>query len=79
MPGKRGQRLLLGLASLFALYLVLLVAEPGGTSEIVRWLYNILLVGAAFVCLSSPSQRGVERAAWRCIGATLLLWAAGDF
>ena len=26
-----------------------------------------------------PSQRGSERAAWRCIGVTLLLWAAGDF
>ena len=53
--------------------------QPAGTSEIVRWLYNVLLVGAAFVCLTSPNQRGKERAAWRCIGITLLLWAAGDF
>ena len=58
---------------------MLLVAAPAGTSDVVRWLYNILLVGAAFVCLTSPNQRGKERAAWRCLGATLLLWAAGDF
>jgi len=79
LPGTRGRWLLLGLSSLFAVYLVLLIAQPGGTSEVVRWLYNFLLVGAAFVCLTSPNQRGKERAAWRCIGATLLLWAAGDF
>ena len=46
---------LLGLSSLFAVYLVLLLVQPAGTSEIVRWLYNVLLVGSAFVCLSSPS------------------------
>jgi diguanylate cyclase len=79
LPGTRGRWLLLGLSSLFAVYLVLLVAQPAGSSEAVRWLYNILLVGAAFVCLTSPNQRGKERAAWRCIGTTLLLWAAGDF
>ena len=79
LPGTRGRWLLLGLSSLFAVYLVLLVVQPAGTSEVVRWLYNILLVGAAFVCLSSPHQRGRERAAWRCLGTTLLLWAAGDF
>ena len=79
LPGTRGRWLLLGLSSLFAVYLVLLVVQPAGTSEVVRWLYNILLVGAAFVCLTSPNQRGRERAAWRCIGTTLLLWAAGDF
>ena len=79
LPGTRGRWLLLGLSSLFAVYLVLLVVQPAGTSEVVRWLYNILLVGAAFVCLTSPHQRGRERAAWRCIGTTLLLWAAGDF
>ena len=79
LPGTRGRWLLLGLSSLFALYLALLVTEPAGSSEVVRWLYNILLAGAAFVCLASPNQRGRERAAWRCLGVTLLLWAAGDF
>jgi diguanylate cyclase (GGDEF)-like protein len=79
LPGTRGRWLLLGLSSLFAVYFLLLVVEPAGSSDIVRWLYNILLVGAAFVCLTSPNQRGRERTAWRCLGATLLLWAAGDF
>ena len=79
LPGTRGRWLLLGLSSLFALYLALLVVEPAGSSEVVRWLYNILLAGAALVCLASPNQRGKERAAWRCLGVTLLLWAAGDF
>ena len=79
MPGSRGTWLFVGLSTLFAVYLVLLVAEPAGASGFVRWLYNVLLVGAAFACLISPKQRGAERAAWRCLGATLLLWAAGDF
>ena len=79
MPGSRGTWLFVGLSTLFAVYLVLLVAEPAGASDAVRWLYNLLLVGAAFACLISPKQRGAERAAWRCLGITLLLWAAGDF
>ena len=29
--------------------------------------------------LASPNQRGKERAAWRCLGVPLLLWAAGHF
>ena len=44
-----------------------------------QWLYNVLLVGSAFVCLARPLRRSKERAAWLCLGATLLLWAAGDF
>ena len=79
VPARRGTWLLLGLTVLFAVYVVLLAAEPSGASGVVRWLYDALLVGAAFVCLISPSQRGAERAAWRCVGTTLLLWAAGDF
>jgi diguanylate cyclase (GGDEF)-like protein len=79
VPGNRGRWLLFGLFFLFAVYLVLLVSEPAGTSGVLRWLYNVLLVGAAFVCLTSPNQVGKERAAWRCLGTTLLLWAAGDF
>ena len=79
VPPRRGTWLLLGLTFLFAVYVVLLATEPSGASGLVRWLYDALLVGAAFVCLISPSQRGTERAAWRCVGTTLLLWAAGDF
>ena len=70
-----GNRLLLGLCALFGLYVGWLVLEPGSA----KWLYNVLLVGSAFVCLSSPLRRSKERAAWLCLGATLLLWAAGDF
>ena len=69
--------LLLGLCGLFAFYLAWLVVEPGSGSA--RWLYNLLLVGSAFVCLKSPRLRGEERTAWLCLGATLILWAAGDF
>ena len=79
VPTRRGTWLLLGLTVLFAVYVVLLAAEPSGASGVARWLYDALLVGAAFVCLVSPAQRGIERAAWRCVGTTLLLWAAGDF
>jgi diguanylate cyclase (GGDEF)-like protein len=71
----RGRGLLLGLCALFALYVVWLLIEPGSA----KWLYNVLLVGSAFVCLSSPLRRSKERAAWLCLGVTLLLWAAGDF
>ena len=69
---------LLGLIALFALYLGLVAVEAGEQTAPVRWLYNLLLVGSAAVCLKAPNQRGPERAAWRCLGATLLLWAAGD-
>ena len=71
----RGKGLLLGLCALFSLYVGWLLIEPGSA----KWLYNLLLVGSAFVCLSSPLRRSDERAAWLCLGTTLLLWAAGDF
>jgi diguanylate cyclase (GGDEF)-like protein len=72
---RRGKGLLLGLSALFGLYVGWLLIEPGSA----KWLYNLLLVGSAFVCLSSPLRRSKERAAWLCLGTTLLLWAAGDF
>ena len=74
-----GRGLLLGLYALFGVYLGWLVVEPGGSASSAKWLYNILLVGSAFVCFKSPHLRGKERAAWLCLGTTLLLWAAGDF
>ncbi|MGZ8694363.1 MAG: HD domain-containing phosphohydrolase [Gaiellaceae bacterium] len=70
-----GKGLLLGLCGLFGLYVAWLLIEPGSA----KWLYNVLLVGSAFVCLSTPLRRSKERAAWLCLGITLLLWAAGDF
>ena len=71
----RGRAFLLGLTGLFALYVGWLLIDPGSA----KWLYNVLLVGSAFVCLSSPLRRTKEGAAWLCLGITLLLWAAGDF
>ncbi len=73
---RRGDRLLLGLGVLFLVYVGWLAVAPGGSS---RWLYNILLLGAAFACLASPLRKGRERVAWTLLGTTLLLWAAGDF
>ena len=77
VPRRRGG-LLLGLFAMFLLYLGLVTAEAGEQTAPVRWLYNLLLVGSAAVCLKAPNQRGPERAAWRCLGVTLVLWAAGD-
>jgi diguanylate cyclase (GGDEF)-like protein len=74
-----GRRLLLGLYGLFAVYLVWLLVEPGGSASSSKWLYNLLLVGSAALCLRSPHRSGAERAAWTCLGVTLILWAAGDF
>ena len=68
----------LGLSTLFAVYLALLVVEPAGASGVARWLYNLLLVGAAFACLASPTARG-RTGRLALLGITLLLWAAGDF
>ncbi len=76
---SRGGGLLLALSALFGVYLAWLVFEPGGSASGSKWLYNFLLVGAAFVCLKSPHLRGKERAAWLCLATTLSLWAAGDF
>jgi two-component system, cell cycle response regulator len=76
---RSGKGLLLGLCALFALYVSWLVVEPGGSSGSAKYLYNVLLVGCAYVCLKSPHRNGMERAAWLCLGTTLCLWAAGDF
>ena len=73
---RGGNSVLLGLGALFLVYVGWLAVAPGGPS---RWLYNILLLGAAFVCLTSPLRAGRERVAWTLLGTTLLLWAAGDF
>jgi two-component system cell cycle response regulator len=73
LPRRRG--LLLALVGLFVVYLGWLLVAPGSA----KWLYNVLLVGSAFVCLQSPLRRTKEGAAWLCLGITLLLWAAGDF
>ena len=75
-PAKaRGRALLLGLCALFALYVGWRVVAPGSAA----YLYNVLLVACAYVCLRTPHRHGRERAAWLCLGATLCLWAAGDF
>jgi two-component system, cell cycle response regulator len=71
---------LVGLWTLFALYAVWLLIGPGGPSSSgARWLYNIVVAGAAFVCFKSRLTRGKERPAWLFLGAALALWAAGDF
>jgi diguanylate cyclase (GGDEF)-like protein len=67
--------LLPALAGLFVVYVGWLLLDPDSA----KWLYNVLLVGAAFVCLRTPLRATGERLAWLCLGATLLLWAAGDF
>lgn len=78
--GFRNRGLLLTLWALFGLYLAWLLIDPAGSSGSGgKWLYNVVVAGAAFVCLKSRHASGRERAAWLCLGATLLLWAAGDF
>jgi diguanylate cyclase (GGDEF)-like protein len=74
-PFLRQNGALAALAGLFLLYVGWLLVDAGSA----RWLYNVLLVGSAAVCLISPLRQGRERAAWTCLGVTLLLWAAGDF
>ena len=76
---RNGRGLLLGLTALFVVYVACLFIEPGGSGSSAKWLYNILLAGAAFLCLKSPRRRGKERAAWTCLGTTLILWTVGDF
>ena len=74
-PARGGKGLLLALCGLFLVYVAWLLVAPGSS----KWLYNLLLAGSAFVCFSAPLRRSKERAAWTCLGITLLLWAAGDF
>ena len=79
MPGTRGRGLLLGLSALFAVYLA--CSCRAGRSVGSR---QVALQRAArrlrvrLPELAAP-ERGKERAAWLCLGMTLLLWAAGDF
>jgi two-component system, cell cycle response regulator len=72
---RGGRLLLLGLVALFAVYVAWRVLDPGSA----KYLYNVLLLASAYVCLKTPHRHGAERWAWVCLGTALCLWAAGDF
>lgn len=44
----------------------------------IKWIYNVVLLGSAGICLSRGALVREERAAWLVLGMSLLIWAAGN-
>jgi len=69
------------LAALLAFYAVVVVGElPGeGLQEAVgRWVYDVVVLGAAAIVLWRAALMPAERHAWLALGIGLLLWALGQ-
>lgn len=69
------------LAVLLAFYAVVVVGElPGeGLQDAVgRWVYDVIVLGAAAVVLWRALRMPAERRAWLALGVGLLLWALGQ-
>ncbi len=69
------------LAALLAFYAVVVVGElPGeGLQDAVgRWVYDVVVLGAAAIVLWRAARMPAERHAWLALGIGLLLWALGQ-
>lgn len=69
------------LASLLVFYAVVVVGElPGeGLQDAVgRWVYDVIVLGAAAIVLWRALRMPAERRAWLALGIGLLLWALGQ-
>jgi diguanylate cyclase (GGDEF)-like protein len=72
---------LIVLAALLAGYAAVTLGELGGAGledAAGRWVYNVVVVGAALVVLARAALVPTERKAWLSLGAGLLLWALGQ-
>ena len=69
------------LGALLAFYAVVVVGElPGeGLQDAVgRWVYDVVVLGAAAIVLWRAARMPAERHAWLVLGTGLLLWALGQ-
>jgi len=69
------------LAALLAFYAVVVVGELGGEglqAVVGRWVYNVVVLGAAAIVLWRAARMPAERRAWLALGIGLLLWGLGQ-
>ncbi len=69
------------LAALLAFYAVVVVGELGGEglqAAAGRWVYNVVVLGAAAIVLWRAARLPAERRAWLALGIGLLLWGLGQ-
>ena len=69
---------LIGLVSLHTLYGVAGVDFGLPASLFEDWIYNVVLIGSALVCVARAATVREERLAWALIGAGLIAWSAAD-
>jgi diguanylate cyclase (GGDEF)-like protein len=73
---------LLGLlGALLVFYAVVIVGELGGEelqTAAGRWIYDVIVLGAAAIVLWRAWRMPAERRAWMALGIGLLLWALGQ-
>lgn len=69
------------LAALLAFYAVVVVGELPGEglqAAVGRWVYDVIVLGAAAIVLWRAAVMPAERRAWLALGIGLLLWALGQ-
>jgi two-component system, cell cycle response regulator len=69
------------LTALLGFYAVVVVGELGGEglqAAVGRWVYNVVVLGAASIVLWRAARMPAERCAWLALGIGLLLWGLGQ-
>jgi len=69
------------LAALLVFYAVVVVGELPGEglqAAVGRWVYDVIVLGAAAIVLWRALRMPAERRAWLALGVGLLLWALGQ-
>jgi two-component system, cell cycle response regulator len=69
------------LTALLAFYAVVVIGELGGEglqAAVGRWVYNVVVLGAAAIVLWRAARMPAERRAWLALGIGLLLWGLGQ-
>ena len=69
------------LAALLAFYAVVVIGElpdEGLQDAVGRWVYDVVVLGAAAIVLWRAVRMPAERRAWLALGIGLLLWALGQ-
>jgi two-component system cell cycle response regulator len=69
------------LAALLVFYAVVVVGELPGEglqAAVGRWVYDVIVLGAAAIVLWRAVRMPAERRAWLALGIGLLLWALGQ-
>src|SRR5436190_18530544 len=72
---------LAGLFAVLAAYAAVILIPLGGAGVqdlFGRWVYDLVVLGAAAACLTRAVRGRRERGAWLALGAAMLFWALGQ-